>query len=744
LTIVGLAVAACAATMPAQAQITNQIYWNFNTATPTSGVPAGWTVGALSQGNNNGTTTLLTNVSVSSGYTNQFGVVASGSTNAGAAARIGALNTNTNGSAYFEFSIVPDPGDTNVAITNVSFGTRSTGTGPQAYTLRSSADNFASDITTGTIPATNWVLRGTNALLSVAVTNGTNTFRIYGYNGTGSPAAGTANWRIDDLTVALGTVSTNPLITVNPSSLAGLTTFSGTPSTATNYTLSGTNLSTNNIVVTPDTTDIEISTSSTNGFTNLLTFPPSAGVVSNTTIYARIGASAPIGGLTSSITHVSGGSTNTLSVTGTVYDSSRGASTNTLVGWDALLLTNGGPSPWSPVVVNSNLVVSNALTRGSGIGTSAGAAARAWGGTNWTSPDAATAVLSNQLATFTIVPSPGFTMAVTSVGRLDYRRSGTGPSTGALQVQVGTNAFDTVAALSFPSTNSSGASNGPIDLTSYAPLQSVTAGTPVTFRIVNYGSANTGGTWYVYDVGNNPNIDFELLGSLTSGGTPTISVTGSFTNFLATVGTPTPSQTLTVSGSNLTNNITVSMPFNYQVSTNNTNFSYASVDLVPSGGTVTNTTLYFRLFATNYVGLANGNILFDSPTAFEVFPVNGYVNSTFSYWLSGAPSNNANLLKYAIGGATSPTATNGIASITALSTNALSITAIVRTNDPSLSVFGEGLTNLSVPPWSTNGVTMTISGDQLDVPTGNQRQIFSIPRTNNTSQFLRLDAILQP
>jgi hypothetical protein len=166
------------------------------------------------------------------------------------------------------------------------------------------------------------------------------------------------------------------------------------------------------------------------------------------------------------------------------------------------------------------------------------------------------------------------------------------------------------------------------------------------------------------------------------------------------------------------------------------------VDLVPSGGTVTNTTLYFRLFATNAVGNANGSILFDSPSAFANFPVTGFINSSFSYWLSGGASNNANLLKYAIGGASSPTATNGVASQTAVTSSNLSITAIVRTNDPSLDVFGEGITNLSLGSWSTNGVTIP-PGDQSGVPAGTERQIFSIPRTNN-SQFLRLDAILQP
>ncbi|NDE85869.1 MAG: hypothetical protein EB056_07620, partial [Verrucomicrobia bacterium] len=38
----------------------SDIYWNFDTATPTSGVPVGVSVSTVSQGNNNGTTTMLT------------------------------------------------------------------------------------------------------------------------------------------------------------------------------------------------------------------------------------------------------------------------------------------------------------------------------------------------------------------------------------------------------------------------------------------------------------------------------------------------------------------------------------------------------------------------------------------------------------------------------------------------------------------------------------------------------------
>lgn len=180
------------------------VYWDFATASPTSITPpvANLTVGDVTQGNNNGTTTMLTTSSASTGYA---GV--SGSRNAGLAARTGALNTAADGSAYYEFTLTPANGF-QVSVTGLSFGSRSTSTGPKAYSLRSSVDSFASDLATGTITITNpatWVLYSVNGL---ALSSGAPvTLRLYGYNGSGSASLSTANFRIDDLTVSL-TVST--------------------------------------------------------------------------------------------------------------------------------------------------------------------------------------------------------------------------------------------------------------------------------------------------------------------------------------------------------------------------------------------------------------------------------------------------------------------------------------------------------------------------------------------------------
>src|SRR5690349_12299917 len=120
-----------------------QITWDFSTSTPLSGVPAGITVSAVSQGNNNGTTTLLTTTSASSGYNG-----ATGGNNAGAAASVGAFRPDT--TTYFEWTLTPVAGVA-ITVSQINFGSRSTGTGPQAYDIRTSLDSFATAAVSSTL-----------------------------------------------------------------------------------------------------------------------------------------------------------------------------------------------------------------------------------------------------------------------------------------------------------------------------------------------------------------------------------------------------------------------------------------------------------------------------------------------------------------------------------------------------------------------------------------------------------------
>lgn len=201
------------------------INWNFTPgATATSDNSEAATSSAIAFGNNNGTTTtLISGTSVSSGYAG-----ASGGQNAGVAVFNGALNPAT--STYFEFTLTPESGF-NFTLTGISFGSRSTNTGPLAYALRSSLDNFGSNIATGTINNNStWVLQ-TPATTPTTSSNAAVTYRIYGYNGVNPPGQNTANWRIDDLNLQLSATPTTALSSAATASVCSGEVFPYTPTT---------------------------------------------------------------------------------------------------------------------------------------------------------------------------------------------------------------------------------------------------------------------------------------------------------------------------------------------------------------------------------------------------------------------------------------------------------------------------------------------------------------------------------
>jgi methionine-rich copper-binding protein CopC len=191
--------------------------WDFTQDTPAGSVP-NLSLPVVAQYNNNGTTALLSAASVSTGYPG-----ATGGNNAGAASRIGGLNTAAGGSAAFEFTLQPS-GGFQVNLAGLAFGSRSTGTGPRAYALRSSLDDYSSDIAAGSFSATgSWSLV-THDALSIS-SSAPMTFRLFGFDGTGNAGASTANWRIDDLSI---TVTTTPSSAdTTPPTLASLTPADG-------------------------------------------------------------------------------------------------------------------------------------------------------------------------------------------------------------------------------------------------------------------------------------------------------------------------------------------------------------------------------------------------------------------------------------------------------------------------------------------------------------------------------------
>jgi hypothetical protein len=137
-----------------------------------------------------------------------------------------------------------------------------------------------------------------------------------------------------------------------------------------------------------------------------------------------------------------------------------------------------------------------------------------------------------------------------------------------------------------------------------------------------------------------------------------------------------------------------------------------------------------------------GNGIWDGTTNANGILTVTAAGSTFSGWGGGAETNSALVGKYGIGGATNLSAASE-KPVSAMDSNTLSLSAIVRTNDTKLTVVGEA--GGSLTNWSTNGVSVTASTNTNGVPEGHQRRVFSVDRTNSpTKQFLRLKATLQP
>lgn len=185
----------------------NEVFWDFGpdgspTLNPSTGLPvANLSVSGIQQGNNYNASQNTTQINTSSksptnqGFSGDYNVSTTAYNGTG-----GSLDTDVN--AYFEFTLTPAAGY-EVTLSNITFGTRSTSTGPKQIAVRSSNDNYASDLGGADVSGngTSWVLEDAN--LSSVTSSSPVTIRIYGYAGTGSLTSNSSanNWRLDDITI---------------------------------------------------------------------------------------------------------------------------------------------------------------------------------------------------------------------------------------------------------------------------------------------------------------------------------------------------------------------------------------------------------------------------------------------------------------------------------------------------------------------------------------------------------------
>lgn len=229
--------------------------------------------------------------------------------------------------SYYQVTITPAAGY-NLTVSDLTFTLQRSGTGIRQYAVRSSIDNYASNLPASITPAntdlsvvlatnifqvndaTSSAESGSKITLSAnhAAVNGAITFRFYGFN---AEATG-GTFSIDDVLFTGSVVlipTTSPAITVNPTSVNLKPQIANTTSETKSFIVSASNL-THDVSVSIDQ-NFEISLDNINFGTGSLSIPMAdlAGGAGKT-VYARHLSNAMLGKKSGTVTLSSNGATD--------------------------------------------------------------------------------------------------------------------------------------------------------------------------------------------------------------------------------------------------------------------------------------------------------------------------------------------------------------------------------------------------------------------------------------------------
>ena len=232
---------------------------------------------------------------------------------------------------------------------------------------------------------------------------------------------------------------------------------------------------------------------------------------------------------------------------------------------------------------------------------------------SWTQTSSRALYLKKIEVTYTTAALPTVTVNPTSLSGFSYT-VGNGPSSEQPFTVSGTNLTDDV--ILTPDENyeiSTSQYSGFTSSLTLTPSSGTLSSTTIYVRLVSDLPAGT------Y---NNKEIVLTSTGATTKKVTcsgivigPTIQVTPtSLTglDYLFGTGPSSPAKTFTVSGSNLTDNIRITAPSAYEISTNSSSGFTNIIDLSQSGGNVAVTTIYVRLKANLVVGTYAQSVSFTS------------------------------------------------------------------------------------------------------------------------------------
>lgn len=154
------------------------------------------------------------------------------------------------------------------------------------------------------------------------------------------------------------------------------------------------------------------------------------------------------------------------------------------------------------------------------------------------------------------------------------------------------------------------------DGVSYSSIytEASTTDTAVNFQYIDASVPPAGSNYYYYVVASKAGYASHVTDTIIVSNKADMQVnapaTLSFCGFTQVLGTPSPSQTYTVSGSNLTGNIDITPSLNFEVSADAIQWynSPSVLSIAPSSGSVPLTTIYIRLNAAA-TGNYNGEVI---------------------------------------------------------------------------------------------------------------------------------------
>ena len=486
----------------------------------------------------------------------------------------------------------------------------------------------------------------------------------------------------EDVTVT-GTVTAvgAPSVSISPASLALGTATAGTAGTSQTYTVSGSDL-TGSMVITPPS-GVEVSDDGGATWHASLSYEPVAGTVSSKTIQSRIAATATAGSITGSITNASTGATSQdVAVTGTV--TAVGAPSVTISPSTLSLgTTTAGTAGTSQTytVSGSNLTSNLVITAPTGVEVSDDSGAT-WHTTLSLAQASgvvpATTILARIASTSGVGSVSGsITNASTGATAQDVSVTGTVTAVGAPSVSIspaslalgatpagtaGSSQTYTVSGANLTASllvtppsgvevSDDGGATWHASL-SYVPVAGVVASKTILARIsAAAGVGSIAGSITNTSTGATTE-DVAVTGSVTAVVAPAVSITPS-TLALGTAasGTPGTSQTYTVSGTNLTSNLTITAPTGVEVSDDSGATWHTTLSLAQASGVVPATTILARISAAASAGTIASTI-----TNVSTGATTGDVAVTGTVTAVGSPSVSISPASLALGSTVAGTA----------------------------------------------------------------------------------------